>query len=209
MAAGMNRLDAQTLAENPSRRPSCSMNLVSDWLLTTGPESALVVLSALGIYAAVILLTRLVGLRSFSKMSSFDFAMTVAIGSIIAATVVSKNPPLLQAVVALAAVYGCQYTIARLRKASPLISWAVDNEPVLLMIGQEIIQENMRRHRVTEHDLWAKLREANVLHLGQVRAVVLETTGDISVLHGDAEGPALDPVLLLGVRDRERFDRHA
>lgn len=32
-------------------------------------------------YVAVILLTRLAGVRSFSKMSGFDFAVTVAIGS--------------------------------------------------------------------------------------------------------------------------------
>ena len=32
----------------------------------------------------------------------------------------------------------------------------------------------------------AKLREANVLDISEVRAVVLETTGDISVLHGES-----------------------
>ena len=32
-----------------------------------------------------------------------------------------------------------------------------------------------------------KLREANVLNTNQIRAVVLETTGDISVLHGEGE----------------------
>ncbi|MDO6471263.1 YetF domain-containing protein [Maribacter sp. 1_MG-2023] len=31
----------------------------------------------------------------------------------------------------------------------------------------------------------AKLREANVLQLSQVKAVIFETTGDISVLHSD------------------------
>ena len=37
---------------------------------------------------------------------------------------------------------------------------------------------------------------ANVLQMSTVRAVVLETTGDISVLHGDG---ALHPDLLYGV----------
>ena len=42
----------------------------------------------------------------------------------------------------------------------------------------------MRARRVEEDDLIAKLREANVCDLSDVRAVVLETTGDITVLHG-------------------------
>lgn len=41
----------------------------------------------------------------------------------------------------------------------------------------------------------AKLRENNVSRLEDVRAVVLETPGDISVLHGEA----LDDILLDGV----------
>ena len=45
-------------------------------------------------------------------------------------------------------------------------------------------------------DLVAKLREANVLDLKQVRAVVLETTGDVSVLHGDV----LDEILVENVK---------
>lgn len=38
---------------------------------------------------------------------------------------------------------------------------------------------------VSQADLMAKLREANVLQLSQVKAVVFETTGDISVLHSE------------------------
>ena len=41
------------------------------------------------------------------------------------------------------------------------------------------------------------LREANALQLSQVRAVILEDTGDVSVLHGPEE---VDDELLEGVR---------
>jgi len=46
-------------------------------------------LSVIAFYFCLILFTRIVGLRSFSKLSSYDFAMTVAIGSILASTVTS------------------------------------------------------------------------------------------------------------------------
>ncbi len=159
-----------------------------------------VLLSTLGIYASVILLTRLGGLRSFSKMSGFDFAVTVAIGSLIAMVLATKDPPLVQGIVALAALYATQAGIAILRRRSTWVSRLVNNEPLLLMDGAEVLQENMDKASMTKADLRAKLREANVLSLDEIRAVVMETTGDVSVLHGPPDGRELDGDLLDGVR---------
>lgn len=171
------------------------------WITTTWSDAAMTAASAVGIYAAVILYTRIAGLRSFSKMSSFDFAMTVAIGSIIATTVLTSDPPLLQAAAALAALYLLQLGVARLRVRFDSVGRTVDNQAVLLMQDGRIIEDAMRTAAVTRSDLIAKLREANVLRLDQVRAVVLETTGDISVLHADdGDDRPLDDVILEGVR---------
>jgi uncharacterized membrane protein YcaP (DUF421 family) len=139
-------------------------------------------------------------------MSSFDFAMTVAIGSVLASTIVTPSPPLLQASVALASLFGVQAVIAALRKHTSWAEHVVDNEPLLIMAGDRMLRDNMKRARVTENDVWAKLREANVLDPQEVRAVVLETTGDISVLHGEPDRVDLHPCLLRGVRDADRVD---
>jgi uncharacterized membrane protein YcaP (DUF421 family) len=162
---------------------------------SSGPELAAGVIAAVAIYLAVILATRLSGLRSFSKMSSFDFAMTVAVGSLIASAA-SGQAALATATVGVLALYAAQYVVASLRRRH-LLHDLVDNSPLLLMDGPRIIEENLASARVTLDDLHGKLREANVLQYHQVQAVVLETTGDISVLHGDSD---LDPGLLRGVR---------
>jgi uncharacterized membrane protein YcaP (DUF421 family) len=157
-----------------------------------------IVLTAIGIYFATIIFTRLAGKRSFSKMSSFDFAMTVAIGSIIATTVLSKSVSLLQGIVGLVAVYILQVLVAILRKLE-IVQKLIDNKPLLLMDGEEILQENLKKARVTESDLRSKLREANVLELSQVRAVIFESTGDIAVLHSKDEHVKVEDWLLKGV----------
>jgi uncharacterized membrane protein YcaP (DUF421 family) len=161
----------------------------------SGPQLVVAALAAFGIYLAVIVATRLSGLRSFSKMSAFDFAMTVAIGSLIA-TAASGQAPLASVVVGVGALFVAQFVVALSRRHS-LLHGVVDNSPLLLMDADRILDDNLAAARITLDDLHSKLREANVLHYGQVRAVVLETTGDVSVLHGDDE---LDPALLRGVR---------
>ena len=52
------------------------------------------------------------------------------------------------------------------------------------MRNGEIFHEALSSSRVCKDDLVAKLREANILDYSEVKAVILETTGDISVLHG-------------------------
>lgn len=174
--------------------------MVVSWFTTTWQALGLVVASTLGIYLSLIVLTRVSGLRSFSKLSGFDFAITVAIGSVVATVLVSRDPPLAQGVMALVALYGFQIGLAALRNRSTMLAGWVDNEPLLLMDHQQILDENLRRGRMTREDLYAKLREANVVRLDQVRAVVMESTGDVSVLHTDADGPEPDPELLDSVR---------
>lgn len=175
------------------------------WLFVTKPAIAAVTLTAVGIYLSVVLLTRLNGLRSFSKISSFDFAITVAIGSTIASTVVLESVSLLKGTVALAAFYTVQFAAASLRQHVPGFSAVQDNEALLLMAGSEVLDENLRRAQMTRGDLRSKLRGANVVHEDQVRAVVMETTGDVSVIHAAPDGPDLDPALLDGVRDADRL----
>ncbi|MBT8296039.1 MAG: DUF421 domain-containing protein, partial [Gramella sp.] len=128
-----------------------------------------IILTTLGIFVAVIICTRLVGKRSFSKMSSFDFAMTVAIGSMIATTVLSKSVSFWDGVIGIATVYVLQIAVAFLRRYKA-VKKVVDNSPLLLMDGKNILFDNLKKAKVTEEDLRSKLREANVIRLKEVRA---------------------------------------
>ncbi len=164
---------------------------------TTG-EFWSIVISTICIFAAVIILTRISGKRSFSKMSSFDFAATIAIGSIIASAILSKSITLSHGILGMACIFGLQSAIAWLRRIKKFRN-AIDNDPLLLMDGENILHENLKKAHVTQGDLRAKLREANVLDLSQVRAVVFESTGDIAVLHTSDSDQELEDWLLKGV----------
>lgn len=136
--------------------------------------------------AWIIVLVRIIGLRSFSKMTNFDFVMTIAMGSLLAGASQSKDwVGFLQTLTAMASLFALQYTVSRLRGWSPRLDALVQNTPVLLMKDGVILHDTLRATRVSEEDLIAKLRAANALDISSVRAVVLETTGTISVLYGD------------------------
>ena len=156
----------------------------SSWYALDPSQLVGILVTAGALYAALMVLIRVNGLRSLTKMSAVDFVTTVAIGSLLATVLLSPRPSLTQGAVGLVALFGIQGGIAALRRR--IDTSKIENTPVLLMDGPEVLEKNLAATRVTRGDLYAKLREANVMNLGQVVAVVMETTGDVSVLHGDA-----------------------
>ena len=147
----------------------------------------------------VLVIARIVGLRSFSKMTAFDFVATIATGSLLAnAATASDWPGFVQSMAALVALFLVQFALAWIRQRSDRVRGVLDNQPYMLMRDGVIDEAALRLTRVARADVIAKLREANALDFGKVRAVVLEATGDISVLHGDE----VDSALLDGVDRR-------
>ncbi|RED16057.1 DUF421 domain-containing protein [Parasphingopyxis lamellibrachiae] len=146
----------------------------------------------------IVLIVQLVGLRSFSKMTAFDFIVTIATGSLLAnAASTDQWPVFLQNLLAMGALLAFQALLAWFRRKNRAMRDLLSNDPVILFRNGRFEREAMARVRVDETDIWAKMREANVLQLSKVQAVVLETTGDISVLHGDG----LEDRILTGVSD--------
>lgn len=173
-----------------------------NWIAATATSLLMVLLSGVGIYLALLLLTRVSGLRSFSKMSSFDFAITVAFGSVIASTILAEDPPLLVGMTGLAVLYLMQYGVSRGRRMSSAVERLVDNEPLLVMAGADVLSEHLDEARMTEDDLRSKLRMAGITHPDQVLAVVFESTGDVAVLKA---GQDVAPWIFEGVRGAGRL----
>jgi uncharacterized membrane protein YcaP (DUF421 family) len=160
-----------------------------------GPVARGLLLTAIAVLWTV-LLVRIVGLRSFSKMTSFDFVTTVATGSLIAqAGTRDEWMAFLQCLAAIAGVFAIQYALAKTRQHSVTMRRLLRNQPLLLMEDGEFLEKAMAESRVSRSSIVEKMRAANVTDFSQVRAVVLETTGDISVIHGES----LDRRLIEGV----------
>jgi len=144
-----------------------------------------ITLSAITIFVLMLVIIRFHGLRSFAKMSAHDFGVTIAIGSILGATIVNEKPTVLQGALAIFVILSCQslYSIWRRKRDDNYL----DNQPILLMKGETILYDNLKKSKISVNDLYSKLREANVTHVNQVHAVVLEASGDMSVLHSTNE----------------------
>lgn len=174
-----------------------------EWIFDQSDPLWETIVGSILIFIIIILLTRIIGLRSFAKFTVYDFAFTIAIGSIISSTLTS-NTSIVHGSVAIASLLFLTFIFSTLQKRSPGLSAVISNKPLMLMKGSQVLEENLKHARIEKSQLIAKLREANVSRLNQVLAVVLESTGDISVLHKstNAEDQMIDDFILEGVREK-------
>lgn len=133
-------------------------------------------------YAALVLLLRVSGKRTLSKMNAFDFVVTVALGSTLATVLLSKSVALLEGILAFALLIGLQLAITWLSVRSERFQGLIKAQPTLLLHQGRFLHDALRRERVSEEEVRAALRSQGVAALEEVGAVVLETDGSFSVL---------------------------
>lgn len=148
-------------------------------------------------YVSLVVLLRVSGKRTLSKLNAFDLVVTVALGSTLATILLSKDVALAEGVTALALLIFLQFVVAWTSVRSERFSNVVKSRPALLFYRGEFLHDAMRRERLTEPELRAAIRESSLSALEDVEAVVLETTATISVL-GHSKSGADD--LMQGVR---------
>ena len=133
-------------------------------------------------YAALVLLLRISGKRTLSKMNAFDLVVTVALGSTLATILLNKNVALAEGVTAFAMLILLQFTVAWISVRSRTARKLVKSEPALLFYRGEFLDCSMRKERVTREEVKAAIRAAGLSSTADAEAVVLETDGEFSVV---------------------------
>jgi uncharacterized membrane protein YcaP (DUF421 family) len=153
------------------------MNFFDEWI----GLARILVFAALA-YAALVLVLRTSGKRTLGKMNAFDLVITVALGSTLAAAVLDASVPLVESVLAFAALVGLQAAVAYAQVRSSRIEALVKSEPSLVVRDGRLLHAALRRERLTEAEVMQAVRASGRGGLDGVAAVVLETDGSLSVI---------------------------
>lgn len=144
-------------------------------------EALLVVVTAAGIYATVILLSRLFGQRQFSVTTSYDLAFTFALGSVVGRVILVRTS-LAAGVLGLATLFALHALSGRLHHSVGAVHDLIQNRPVLLAVDGRILDANLHAARTSRTELYQQIRAHGHGSLDDVGAVVLERNGGMSVL---------------------------
>ena len=145
-------------------------------------------------YLALILILRISGKRTLTKLNAFDLVVTVGLGSTLATIILSKDVPLAEGIAALSLLVALQAAITWLSVRWPLFERVVKSEPSLVLRNGHFLPVAMRRQRITRDEILSAIRASGGADAESTAAVVLETDGSISVISGGDGGAALATV---------------
>jgi uncharacterized membrane protein YcaP (DUF421 family) len=133
-------------------------------------------------YISLVLILRISGKRTLTKLNAFDLVVTVALGSTLATVLLSKSVALAEGILAMALLVFLQFVITWLSVRSPRFQELVKSEPTLIMRKGQFLDGALRAQRITREEVFAALRSNGVADAADVAAVVLETDGSIAVI---------------------------
>ena len=140
-------------------------------------------------YLLLILVLRVFGKRILSKMNAFDFVVTVALGSILATILTSSDLTLFDGTLAFTLLVLLQFILTKLTIFFKFANKIVKSEPTLLFYKGKFDIEAMKTERVLKEEILQAVRSTGVASLNDIIGVVLETTGEFSILKKDSDYP--------------------
>jgi uncharacterized membrane protein YcaP (DUF421 family) len=135
-------------------------------------------------YVFLVVALRSTGNRTLSKLNAFDFVVTVALGSALATTMLSKSTTWLEGAAGMGLLVTLQYAVSWLSVRSRLFEELVKSEPKLLVHNGEILRQALRSARISEEEINSALRMEGINSLSEDTSVVLEADGSLSVFRG-------------------------
>ncbi|WP_344306046.1 DUF421 domain-containing protein [Brevibacterium samyangense] len=163
----------------------------------------IVMASAVGIYFAFLLLTRLFGARILTGLNGFDIVMVIMFGAVAGRVIIGHPPSLAAGVVGLATLMGTAALFGLVRRR--FRAGRVFESPATVVLAHgDVLEENVGRTHVTHEDIVVALRRAGVGRFEDAQCVILESNGTLSVIR---EGVRIDPEILWDVRGAEKVLR--
>ena len=142
------------------------------------------------LYLVLIAVIRLMGKRQIGQMEPSEFVVTMLVANLASIPMQDEGISLASGLVPILTVLGIELVLSQLSLQSIRFRKLLCGKPVILIENGNILQENLRKTRVTLDELTGHLREKDVLDLTTVQYAILETNGNLSVFPYPKEKPA-------------------
>lgn len=128
------------------------------------------------------LMTKLLGKRQVSQLSLFEYITGITIGSLAAYISLEMDSEWYLGVISLfvwvAVSLGIEFLQLKSKKARDII----DGKPSILIKDGKVMEDNLKKERLTNEELLEQLRSKNIFKTADVEFALIEPSGEINVL---------------------------
>lgn len=139
------------------------------------------VIRASSVFLFVLILLRISGKRQMSQMSPTEFVAVLLISNAVQNSMNGGDNSLVGGFILAMVLIGVSTGITYLTYRSRTMRHIFEGVPTLLIYQGKIIDDNLRKERVTYDELISMLRRQGIHHLAEVTQAVLEADGRLTL----------------------------
>jgi uncharacterized membrane protein YcaP (DUF421 family) len=154
--------------------------------LTISPAE--LILRGTAMYWFLFLLLRFVLRRDMGSIGVADVLLLVLIADAAQNAMSGGYESITEGCILVATIAGWNWLLDMTAYRFASVRRLIEAKPLPLVRNGKLMRRNMRHEMITEDELMAKLRENGIEALDQVKAVTMESDGEISVITHEAKG---------------------
>lgn len=134
------------------------------------------------IYIIVLVVMRLMGKREIGQLQPFELAISIMIADLATTPMSNSGIPITNGIIPILGLLVMHLLISVTNLKSTKIRELISGKPSLLIYRGKINEKMLRKERFTINELQERLRDNNIMNLGDVEYAILETSGQINVI---------------------------
>ncbi|HEX2298235.1 MAG TPA: YetF domain-containing protein [Pseudonocardiaceae bacterium] len=174
------------------------------WLIDGWTGTTIAAAKAVLMYLVALLGLRFTQRRTLSQWTAIDFAAAVAIGAIVGRTAVASDQSFAVGAVALLTILVAHW-IVDMGRFHPWICRLVEHRVRVLVAHGRLRRRQLRLCGLTDSEVLAQLRQQGVGSLSELRYVLYEAKGELTVVREPGENVPDPEFVQLGLQDAAGF----
>ncbi|MBN3527194.1 DUF421 domain-containing protein [Paenibacillus apiarius] len=146
------------------------------------PQWLEITLRTLVAVVTLFVLTKLLGKRQVSQLSVFEYITGITIGSLAAYVSLDLEANWYLGLVSLVVWVAVSLGIEFLQLKSKTMRTIIDGKSTILIKDGKILEDNLKKERITADELLELLRKKNVFRAADVEFAIMETSGEVNVM---------------------------
>ncbi len=139
-----------------------------------------IALRAIALYLFMIFVMRVLGRRELSSLSPSDLVLLIVLGDTVQQGLTQDDYSVTGAVIAIGTIGAMQVLTSYASFRSRRMRRVLEGEPVVIVQDGKVLEQNLRRERMTPDEIAEEMRMQQIASFDEVRWGILENNGQIS-----------------------------
>jgi uncharacterized membrane protein YcaP (DUF421 family) len=141
------------------------------------------VIRGFSIYLFILVLFRIMGKKSLSDATTFDFVLLLIISEVTQQALVGQDYSLTGSFILIATLVGADLLLSLLKETVPFLGKVTEGLPIVIVIEGKPLRRRMKKTKVSEDDILESARSHFGLErMEQIKYAILEKNGQITIV---------------------------